>query len=143
VKKNLKQNDQPDWDDSLKMIPDDGLALRQLERVNILLDASRFDTALPELEALANLEIDSSGKPIWNQVNWYDIACNYGRISPHIAGRQKELEDRAMELLIKAVDKGFRDADFMARDATLEPIRKRPEFAGLLERIRSAEGKRN
>lgn len=46
--------------------------------------------------------------------------------------------DRALGLLGRAVDAGFRDADLAGADADLESLRRDPRFLALLERMRAS-----
>jgi hypothetical protein len=59
----------------------------------------------------------------------YNLACLYA-----LGGADRE----ALQALTRAVDAGFRDVETMRTDSDLDRIRRRPEFAALLERARTA-----
>ena len=56
---------------------------------------------------------------------WYDFACFYAVASGKVADKKQEYADRAMELLHKAVQAGYRDAAHLKKDTDLDPLRKR------------------
>jgi hypothetical protein len=55
----------------------------------------------------------------WNAGQWYVFACLYAVASGKLADKQQEYADRAMELLRKAVQAGWKDAAHMAKDTDL------------------------
>jgi thiol-disulfide isomerase/thioredoxin len=56
----------------------------------------------------------------------YNEACTYA-----VEGRPRE----ALKSLTESVDAGFAEEELAGTDKELDPIREKPEFAGLLERI--------
>ena len=73
----------------------------------------------------------------WNAGQWYDFACVYALASGQDAARREEYAARAVGLLRQAIAKGYQDADHMAKDADLDPLRKREDFQKLLADLRA------
>lgn len=90
-----------------------------------LLQAGKVPEAVAEVAELTTY-------PSWNASQWYNFACVYSLASTKIADRKNEYADRAMELLHKAVKEGWSDAEHMAKDADLDPLRNREDFKKLL-----------
>jgi eukaryotic-like serine/threonine-protein kinase len=88
-------------------------------------------------EAAADLEELQRQGPA-NGDQWYALACLYAILSEKSAEGKKDFADRAMELLNKAVTEGFLDADHMAKDADLAPLRDRGDFKVLLAELSAA-----
>ena len=63
-----------------------------------------------------------------NATQLYNLACLYS-----LSGADRE----ALQALTRAVDAGFRDVETMRTDSDLDRIRRRSEFAALLERARA------
>ena len=141
VKRRLKQDAEGDWDEALRFVADDGSPRSRMNRVKLMLEARRFQAVVPELDALVRLDKDEDGRRIWNQVDLFNFAAYYSRASLGIPEHADELEDQSMELLTRAVDAGFMDLPFLLRFTTLDPIRKRPEFTELIERMKSQSKK--
>jgi hypothetical protein len=68
----------------------------------------------------------------WNFGQWYDFACVYAVASGKVADKKQEYADRAMELLHKAVQAGFKDAAHIRKDTDLGPLRERDDFKKLI-----------
>ena len=64
-----------------------------------------------------------------------DFACFYAIASGNSADKNQEFADRAMDLLQKAVKAGYKDAEHMAEDKDLDPIRGRADFKKLIEEL--------
>jgi hypothetical protein len=58
----------------------------------------------------------------------YNVACIYSLASGKAAPKKHEYADRAMELLHKAVQAGFRKVDVAKTDPDLNPLRGRADF---------------
>ena len=62
------------------------------------------------------------------------------------AGERSEVAEsyaqRALDLLRRAAERGFADAEALRADRDFDPIRGRPEFAEILRRIEAAGGER-
>jgi hypothetical protein len=56
-------------------------------------------------------------------------------------GKKKEYADRAMEMLQRAVQAGYKDTAHMAKDNDLDALRQREDFKKLLESLAKAKGK--
>jgi tetratricopeptide (TPR) repeat protein len=106
-------------------------------RADILLKHGRPTQAVEGLENL-------SGEPCPEGRLYYNVACLYIRAtgmtpeSPHASAapareaRIRNYNDRAIDLLRKAVATGFRDAKHFAQDRDLDPLRNRPDFQLLM-----------
>lgn len=94
-------------------------ALAQRERA-----AQATGDALPEDE-LAN-------SSTWAAQQWYDIACVYALASAKDTAKREQYAARAIELLRRAVAKGYQDADHLAKDTDLDPLRGREDFRKLV-----------
>jgi serine/threonine protein kinase/tetratricopeptide (TPR) repeat protein len=86
--------------------------------------------AVAEVEELTRI-------PRWPREQWYDFACIYAMASAQITDRAAEFQDRAMQLLAKAVDLGWNDAEHLAADKDLQSLGERQDFQELLRRMRS------
>lgn len=64
-----------------------------------------------------------------NATAHYNLACSLA-----LSKRSAE----AFAALAQAIALGYEDAEWMASDPDLEPLRKRPEFGSLLELVRQA-----
>jgi tetratricopeptide (TPR) repeat protein len=71
----------------------------------------------------------------WNPVQWYTFACIYAVASARSADKKQEYANRAMDLLHRAVEAGYRDAALMAKDTALDPLRGRDDFKKLLAEL--------
>ena len=68
----------------------------------------------------------------WSADHWYNFACIYAVASGQVPAKKQEYADRAMELLQKAVESGWKDADHVAKDGDLDVLRDREDFKKLL-----------
>jgi tetratricopeptide (TPR) repeat protein len=76
----------------------------------------------------------------------YDLACGFalfseviGRVSSTTAGSKdssQRFADRAMQTLKQAVDRGYREVDWIERDPELRSLRSRADFQSLLKTLR-------
>jgi serine/threonine protein kinase/tetratricopeptide (TPR) repeat protein len=71
----------------------------------------------------------------WNPVQWYNFACVYAVASARSADKKPEYADRAMDLLHRAVEAGYRDAASIAQDTDLDPLHGRDDFKKLLAEL--------
>ena len=71
-------------------------------------------------------------KPDWDAAQWYDFACVYAVASIKTADKKADYANRAVELLHKAVEAGYKDAAHMAKDTDLDPLRNREDYKRLL-----------
>ena len=106
-------------------------------RADILLKQGRPAQAVEGLETL-------SGEPCPEGVSYYNVACLYTRAAkmtlddPHASAepaqeaRTRNYNNRAIDILRKAVAMGFRDVKQFAQDRDLDPVRNRPDFQLLM-----------
>ena len=87
--------------------------------------AGRSAEAVAEVAELA----ESDG---WGTDQWYNFACAYSAASVKLAGKREEYAARAVELLAKAVAKGFDEPGHLAADGDLDPLRGRADFRKLV-----------
>jgi hypothetical protein len=73
----------------------------------------------------------------WSAGHWYNFACVYAVASGKDAAKREEYAARAVELLGRAVAGGYNDANHMAKDADLDPLRDRDDFKKLLADVRA------
>jgi len=83
------------------------------------------------VEAVAEVA-DLAQNPNWRDVYWYNFACVYAIASSKILDKEKEYSDRAMDMLLKAVALGYKNAAQIEKDTDLDPIRKREDFQKLM-----------
>jgi Flp pilus assembly protein TadD len=69
-----------------------------------------------------------------NETAHYNLACSLA-----LSKRPAE----ALTALAQAIALGYDDAEWMANDPDLEPLRKRPDFRTLLELVRQAANPKN
>jgi tetratricopeptide (TPR) repeat protein len=65
----------------------------------------------------------------------YNFACVYSLASAKIADKKEEYADRAMELLRQAMNHWCKDANYIKRDADLDPLRGRADFKRLVAEL--------
>jgi serine/threonine protein kinase/tetratricopeptide (TPR) repeat protein len=91
-------------------------------------------------EAIANIAATHSNTESYDDHSLYNFACAYALISaaiPQEDSRHSQCARNALELLHRASDKGWADADHSAQDPDLESLRARPDFQAWLSNIRS------
>jgi hypothetical protein len=77
----------------------------------------------------------------WESAHWYNFACMYAIASRKDAAKKDVYTAQALELLQKAIDKGWTDLELMKRDPDLDPLRQNHDFQKLvagLEKRQSA-----
>ena len=74
--------------------------------------------------------------------NHFNFACLWAIASTKEAGKKQEYADRAMEMLHKAVQAGWKDVAPMAKDTDLDPLRERADFKQLLDSMPKPEPKK-
>ncbi len=97
----------------------------QALRVAARLHVGQHAQAFAELSDLTMSDTNVS-------VDWYHFACAYAVASSKLPTKREECEGRALELLGKAVAKGFNDTGQIATDADLDPLRGRADFRKLV-----------
>jgi tetratricopeptide (TPR) repeat protein len=99
--------------------------------------------ALAEAEELTKEpRANTPEAPKWPADEWYDIACVYAVASGKVAGKEREYADRAVALLRRAVQAGYRDAAHMSNDTDLDTLRGREDFKELLAELTPAKDKK-
>jgi hypothetical protein len=89
--------------------------------------------AVGEIDELTTIGADdqaATGDYTANQ--WYNFACICAVASRKSADKGQEYADRAMNLLARTVQAGWKNADKMANDKMLEALRERDDFKKLV-----------
>jgi len=130
VRKKLNRIEERDLDTKIEFI--EGLVRRDpnyVDALQILGDhytqLGRIGEGLKVDERLARLE---PGNPLV----FYNLACSYS-----LAGEM----DQAIRSLERAIDLGYRDFDWLAKDPDLKPLRADPAFDELKTKIRQLKAK--
>jgi tetratricopeptide (TPR) repeat protein len=116
-----------DWDRVIELSSAQEQPGFRATRANSLVLSGQIAKAVAEVNELTKLK--------WSASSWYGFACAYALASDKISDQKQKLGDRAMEMLAKAVSAGYKDADSMAKDASLDPIRGRADFKKLFESL--------
>ena len=58
--------------------------------------------------------------------NWYNLACSYALVKQH---------DDAFTALDRAIQTGYRDAEWLLKDEDLKPLRTDPRFRNIVARV--------
>jgi predicted Zn-dependent protease len=117
-----------DWQKAIELSPEPEVPVLRASRATSLVKAGRTAEGVAEMD-----ELTRAGE--WSALQWYEFACFYAVASGKIADRKQAHADRAMELLRKAVQAGWKDGAHMARDSDLDPLRDREDFKSLLAEL--------
>ena len=117
-----------DWDLAIGLSDDRGRNRVQAGRAVSRLQAGRVAEAVAEAA-----ELTKAGG--WDANDWYNFACVYAVAAGKLPDRRDEYAARAVELLRKAIDAGYRDRAHIDRDPDLAPLRGRPDFRKLVESL--------
>jgi tetratricopeptide (TPR) repeat protein len=117
-----------DWDRAIELSPPQGQAGFRASRATTQVNAGQVAEAVAEVAALTKLAP-------WNAGQWYDFACVYALASAKSADKKQENADRAMELLRRAVQAGWKNAAHMRKDTDLDPLRGREDFQKLIREL--------
>jgi serine/threonine protein kinase len=101
---------------------------RRYLRVKTLARLGRMEKAVSEMDEIVKAKY-------WSVAAYYDFACYYSLASDKVAEKRTEYADRAMELLHKAVARGFLNVELMQKDSDLDPIRGREDFKNLMTNL--------
>jgi tetratricopeptide (TPR) repeat protein len=130
AKKKLNRAEQRDLDTKIEFI--EGLVRRDPDYVDALqilgdhyTQRGRITEGLQVDERLARLEPQ-------NPLVFYNLACSYSLA---------EEFDRAVAALDKAMQLGYRDFDWLAKDPDLKKLRAQPAFDDLKAKIRQLKSK--
>ena len=99
----------PDYVDALQLLGD------HYTQRGLFKEGLKVDERLAELEPTSSLV-------------FYNLACSYSLTDQF---------DRAVESLDRALDLGYRDFTWLARDPDLKKLRKHPAYGDLKEKIRT------
>lgn len=97
--------------------------------------AAMFADAILDIEELAKQEKFIAS-------HWLEFATIYAKASETAPGKKLTYANRAMELLSKAVEKGYADKKKLQTDPRLRALRQREDFKEMVEKIKEkGEGK--
>jgi serine/threonine protein kinase len=117
-----------DWDQAIALSdPDEKRRLRAV-RSNSWIQSGKHAEAVAEVAELTKSDN-------WTAGQWYDFACVYAVSSGKIAGKTREYGDRALELLKKSVEAGWKDAAHIKKDPDLDSLRERDDFRKLVAEL--------
>ena len=71
----------------------------------------------------------------WSADDWYNFACIFAVASRKIEDKKQEYANRALSLLQKAVDNGFRNALLLRADSNFDALRDCDDFRKLQEAL--------
>jgi eukaryotic-like serine/threonine-protein kinase len=114
-----------DWDKAVELSPLQEQPKYRAARATARIQAGQVAEAVAEVAELTTT-------PNWNAGQWYTFACVYAVASGKSVDKNQEYAKRAMELLEKAVQAGYKDAGHMAKDTDLDSLRGRDDFKKLL-----------
>jgi tetratricopeptide (TPR) repeat protein len=120
-----------DWSRAIELSPPQEQWSFHASRANSRVRAGRATEAVAEVAELTKAGNCPAGQ-------WYDFACIYAVASGKSGDKKQEYADRAMELLHKAVNAGYKDAAHMAKDNDLDVLRQRDDFNKLLAELKTA-----
>ena len=130
IKKKMNSAEQRDLDTKIQFV--EGLIRRDPDYVDALqllgdhyTQRGRFTEGLHVDERLAQLE------PA-NPLVFYNLACSYSLTNEF---------DRAFRALIQAIELGYRDFAWLAKDPDMKKLRAQPAFDELKEKIRALKKK--
>jgi tetratricopeptide (TPR) repeat protein len=131
-----------DWDRAIELSPPTDQLKVLTSRVTSQLRAGLVAEAVTKVAELTKTPVaDAPASPIagaspkWNANQWHTFACVYAVASSKIADKKPEYADRAMELLTKAVQAGWKDATHMKKDTDLDSLREREDFKKLVAEL--------
>ena len=116
-----------DWDEAMKLSPRREQIILREKRADSRARAGLAEEAVEDIDAIASLIA-------WPPGNHYNFACVYAIASDKAndADRKQEYAEKAMDMLGKAVRAGWKDAEHIATDPDLAPLRERDDFRKLL-----------
>jgi serine/threonine protein kinase len=110
-------------------------------RATARLRAGQVAEAVAEVAVLTAPGAGAPEAAGWTAEQWYGFACVYAAAGGQTADKKQEYADRAMELLLNAVQAGYKDAAQLAQDADLGPLRDREDFQKLLAKLQGGQEK--
>jgi tetratricopeptide (TPR) repeat protein len=132
-----------DWDRAIELSLKSEQPSLRLSRANSLVQSRHEAEAVAEAEELTKeARVGTPEAPKWLAAEWYNFACVYAVASGKVAGKEQEYADRAVALLRRAVEAGYRDAAHMRKDPDLDALRGREDFQKLLAELAPAKEKK-
>jgi tetratricopeptide (TPR) repeat protein len=120
-----------DWDKAIEHSPEAGRAALRIGRAT-----SRLQVG-PAVEAMAEAAKLMKATNL-TPSQWYECACIYAVASGKIVEKKQEYADRAMELLRRTVQAGWKYAARIAEDTDLDSLRNREDFKKLMSEFQAA-----
>jgi tetratricopeptide (TPR) repeat protein len=117
-----------DWQEATDLSPRPPEPGFRAERAVSLARAGQVAEAVADMD-----ELTRTGE--WNSDQWYTFACFYAVASGKDIDKKQAYGDRAMELLRKAVQAGWKNGAHTAQDTDLDPLRQRDDFKKLLAEL--------
>jgi tetratricopeptide (TPR) repeat protein len=121
-----------DFDRVIELSPAPDHLLYRGGRALTCAKAGQIASAISEVAELLPLVANAPGSLKRDGVYLYTFACVYAIAAGKVVEKKQEYADRAMELLERAVQAGYRDAAQVARDDDLAALRGREDFKKLL-----------
>jgi len=120
-----------DFDKAVSMATNPELRLIRAARVSALLSANKVTEAVAEAEELSH-------SPPWRYVEWYLYARVYARAGSSVAEKRQKYLDRAMAMLQKAVESGYKNAAQLTQDNDFVSLRDRDDFKQLIQQLQTS-----
>jgi tetratricopeptide (TPR) repeat protein len=131
------------WTKAIELTPRPEQPGLKAERVYSRLLAGQTADALAEAAELTPPAADEKGLVPWRAEQWYNFACVYAVGAGKIEDKKQQYADRAMQLLQRAVQAGYRDKAHMDKDTDLDSLRDREDFKKLLTKPHQDKEKPN
>ena len=106
----------------------EGLRRRRPDDTGVLRALGDLYSRLGYNQQALDADRELVGKSPDDAVAWYNLAC-----SQALSG----MVDEAFRSLVRALQLGYDDLDWMMRDSDLSSLRKDPRFEGIVKRIRA------
>jgi tetratricopeptide (TPR) repeat protein len=118
------------WQKAIELSSEPEVVIVRASRATSWVKAGRVAEGFAEIGRL-------TGAGEWNELQCYEVARFYAvTTGKAIDNKQKKgYGDRAMGLLRKAVQAGWKDGAHMAKDSDLDPLRDREDFRQLLKEL--------
>jgi serine/threonine protein kinase len=117
-----------DFDKAVSLATQPELRLIRAARVNSLLLGNKITEAVTEVDEL-------SKTPPWRAVEWSLFARVYAKAGSGGVENREQYLDRAMAMLHKAVESGYKNAAQLKQDNDLVPLRDRVDFKQLIQKL--------
>lgn len=117
-----------DFDKAVSMATQPELRLIRAARVNSLFMGGKITEALTEVD-------DLSKTLPWRSVEWYLFARVYAKAGGSVAEKREQYLDRAMMMLQKAMESGYKNAAQLKQDNDLALLHDRADFKQLIQKL--------